>query len=63
MSSAKCSSLNGPHRGGLLTQASILTITSYPARTSPVQRGKWVLENLFDQAPPAAAAGCAKTGS
>jgi hypothetical protein len=40
------------HRGGLLTQASFLTITSYPARTSPVQRGKWVLENLLDDAPP-----------
>jgi hypothetical protein len=40
------------HRGGLLTQASILTITSYPNRTSPVQRGKWVLENLLDSAPP-----------
>jgi hypothetical protein len=39
-------------RGGLLTQASILTITSYPNRTSPVLRGKWVLENLFDQSPP-----------
>ena len=32
--------------------ASILTITSYPARTSPVLRGKWVLENLLDSAPP-----------
>ncbi|HVZ64105.1 MAG TPA: DUF1592 domain-containing protein [Opitutaceae bacterium] len=39
-------------RGGLLTQASILTLTSYPNRTSPVQRGKWVLENLLDAAPP-----------
>jgi hypothetical protein len=44
--------LTSPVRGGLLTQASILTITSYPARTSPVQRGKWVLENLFDSSPP-----------
>jgi hypothetical protein len=39
-------------RGGILTQASVLTITSYPGRTSPVQRGKWVLENLLDAAPP-----------
>jgi hypothetical protein len=39
-------------RGGLLTQASILTITSYPNRTSPVLRGKWVLENLLNDAPP-----------
>lgn len=40
------------HRGGLLTEGSILTITSYPNRTSPVLRGKWVLENLLDDAPP-----------
>jgi hypothetical protein len=40
------------HRGGLLAQASILTVTSYPARTSPVLRGKWILENLLDSAPP-----------
>ena len=45
-------SLPKDQRGGILTQASILTITSYPARTSPVQRGKWVLENLLDAAPP-----------
>ncbi len=44
--------LTGQARGGIITQASILTITSYPARTSPVQRGKWVLENLLDAAPP-----------
>ena len=31
------------HRGGILTQASVLTVSSYPARTSPV-RGKWILE-------------------
>ncbi len=42
---------NSP-RGGLITQASILAITSYNTRTSPVQRGKWVLENLLDSAPP-----------
>ncbi len=39
-------------RGGLITQASVLTLTSYNNRTSPVQRGKWVLENLLDSAPP-----------
>ena len=44
--------LSKDQRGGLLGQASILTITSYPARTSPVQRGKWVLENLLAAAPP-----------
>jgi len=45
-------SLAGTQRGGVITQASILTLTSYPGRTSPVQRGKWVLENLLDAAPP-----------
>ncbi len=42
----------GQPRGGILTQASILTLTSYANRTSPVLRGKWVLENLFNAAPP-----------
>ena len=41
-----------PQRGGLLSQASILTVTSNPTRTSPVKRGKWVLENLFGAPPP-----------
>ncbi|MDB6113037.1 MAG: Protein of unknown function (DUF1587)/Protein of unknown function (DUF1592)/Protein of unknown [Pedosphaera sp.] len=45
-------SLNGAQRGGLLAQASILTVTSTSTRTSPVKRGKWVLENLL-AAPPA----------
>src|SRR5207237_10306013 len=45
-------SLKWPHRGGLLTQASILTITSTPTRTSPVKRGKWVLENILGAPPP-----------
>jgi mono/diheme cytochrome c family protein len=39
-------------RGGLLRQGSILTVTSYATRTSPVIRGKWILENLMGQAPP-----------
>jgi len=42
----------GSPRGGLLGQGSILTITAYPNRTSPVNRGKWVLENLLSAAPP-----------
>jgi hypothetical protein len=42
------------HRGGLLGQAAILTVTSNPARTSPVKRGKWVLERLLDAPPPMA---------
>ena len=43
---------DGSARGGLLGQGSILTITSYANRTSPVVRGKWVLENLFSAPPP-----------
>ncbi|MGK0189089.1 MAG: hypothetical protein ACI9R3_004906, partial [Verrucomicrobiales bacterium] len=39
-------------RGGVLTQASILTITSNPRRTSPVTRGKWVLEQILGTPPP-----------
>jgi hypothetical protein len=42
----------GSERGGLLGQGSILTLTSYSTRTSPVVRGKWVLENLLSAAPP-----------
>ncbi len=44
--------LTDPNRGGLLGQGSILTVTSYPDRTSVVQRGKWVLENLLGNPPP-----------
>jgi len=39
-------------RGGLLGQAGVLTVSSYPTRTSPVLRGLWVLENLLDAPPP-----------
>jgi hypothetical protein len=45
-------SLEGTNRGGVLTQGSVLMVTSYPTRTSPVLRGKWVLENLLGAAPP-----------
>ena len=41
----------GP-RAGLLGQASILTVTAYPNRTSPVVRAKWMLENLLGTPPP-----------
>ena len=44
--------LDGPQRGGLLSHASVLTVSSYPTRTSPVLRGKWVLENLLGAPPP-----------
>jgi hypothetical protein len=40
------------HRGGLLRQGSILTVTSYATRTSPVIRGNWVLENIIGTPPP-----------
>ena len=39
-------------RGGLLGQGSILTVTSHPDRTSPVVRGKWILENFLGTSPP-----------
>jgi mono/diheme cytochrome c family protein len=39
-------------RGGLLGQGSILTVTSYPNRTSPVLRGRWLLDNLLGAPPP-----------
>jgi mono/diheme cytochrome c family protein len=42
---------NSP-RGGVLTQGSVLAVSSYATRTSPVLRGKWVLENLLNAAPP-----------
>jgi hypothetical protein len=45
--------VNSPaHRGGLLTQASILTLTSNTTRTAPVKRGKWILEQLLGTPPP-----------
>ena len=40
------------NRGGLLTQASILTLTSNPTRTSAVKRGKWVLDQILNTPPP-----------
>jgi hypothetical protein len=45
-------SVDPAQRGGLLGQASILSVTSNPTRTSPVKRGKWILENLFASPPP-----------
>ena len=45
-------SLEGGQRAGLLGHASLLTLTSYPNRTSPVLRGKFVLENLLGAPPP-----------
>jgi hypothetical protein len=42
----------GSHRGGLLRHGSILTVTSYATRTSPVIRGHWVLKNFVGRPPP-----------
>jgi hypothetical protein len=44
--------LAGTQRSGLLGHGSVLTITSYPNRTSPVLRGKWLLENILGTPPP-----------
>jgi len=44
--------LDGEQRSGIVTQASILAISSYATRTSPVLRGKWVLDTLLGAAPP-----------
>ena len=44
--------LSGTPRGGVVTQGSVLTVSSYATRTSPVLRGKWILENLLNAPPP-----------
>jgi hypothetical protein len=44
--------LDGRQRSGIMTHGSILTIASYATRTSPVLRGKWVLDNLLGAPPP-----------
>jgi mono/diheme cytochrome c family protein len=44
--------LAGSPRGGVVTHASVLTVSSYATRTSPVLRGKWILENLLNAPPP-----------
>jgi len=50
-------SLADSKRAGVLTHASILTLTSDPARTLPVKRGKWILENILGTPPPPPPAG------
>ncbi len=45
-------SLTDRRRGGVLTQASVLTLTSNPNRTSPVKRGQWVLQQILGTPPP-----------
>ncbi|MEX2303700.1 MAG: DUF1592 domain-containing protein [Bryobacterales bacterium] len=44
--------LDGAQRSGVLTHASVLTVSSYPTRTSAVIRGKWVLDNILNEPPP-----------
>ena len=44
--------LTSKERGGVLTQGGVLMVTSYPTRTSPVLRGKWILENILGAPPP-----------
>jgi hypothetical protein len=44
--------LDGSQRSGILTHASVLTVSSYPTRTSPVVRGKWILDNILGAPPP-----------
>jgi cytochrome c551/c552 len=44
--------LTGDQRGGILTQASVLTVSSYPTRTSPTIRGKYILNNILGTPPP-----------
>ncbi len=44
--------LTSDERSGVLTQASVLTVSSYPSRTSPVLRGKYMLENILGAPPP-----------
>lgn len=50
-------SLKGTPRGGILTQAAVLAVTSNPTRTSPVKRGKWILDNILNAPPPPQPAG------
>lgn len=50
-------SLKGSPRGGILTHGSVLAITSTPTRTSPVKRGKFLLENILGTPPPPAPEG------
>ncbi len=53
-------SLPDRRRGGVLTQASVLTLTSNPNRTSPVKRGQWILQQILGTPPPPPPADVAK---
>ncbi len=45
--------LSDPNRGGVITLGALLTVTSTPVRTSPVKRGRWILEEILGTPPPA----------
>lgn len=47
-------SLTDRNRGGVVTMAGVLTLTSYPRRSSPVLRGKWIMEEILGSPPPPA---------
>jgi hypothetical protein len=49
--------LSGTPRRGVVTQAGVLTVTSNPTRTSPVKRGRWLLDTILGTPPPAAPPG------
>ena len=44
--------LTNPDRGGVMTMGATLTLTSFPTRTSPIKRGVWLLETIFNRPPP-----------
>lgn len=52
--------LLSPHRGGLLGQGSLLAVTSFPGRTSPIVRGNWVLTTVLGTPPPPPPPGAAE---
>ena len=52
--------LTSPHRGGLLGQGSLLAVTSFPGRTSPIVRGNWVLTTILGTPPPPPPPGAAE---
>ena len=54
--------LDDPQRGGILSQASVLTVSSYPTRTSVVIRGKYILQNILGSSAAASAAGRSAAG-
>ena len=52
--------LSSPHRGGLLGQGSLMAVTSFPGRTSPIVRGNWVLTTILGTPPPPPPPGAAE---